>query len=118
AGIVFKHADIFTILQAARKFNFTKLHGLEPAGGTEAIAKLNEVGGQHRFENAEFGNEKPNDRSQPPNQAFAFDHIPLIEHLKDLIEFMENQLEPQFEDLVDDDKERFIMGRWVRQRLL
>ena len=31
---------------------------------------------------------------------------------------MQNELEPQLENLMDDDEKRFVMSGWVRQRML
>src|SRR5262252_3499158 len=102
--IILKHSDVFSIFQAASKFNFPKLNRLESAGRTQPISKLNEVRWHHRFEHAEFRNEKPDNRSQPAYQAFALDHITLIKHLKNLVDFVEGELKPEFENLMDNNE--------------
>src|SRR5207244_2432363 len=116
--IAFEHADVFAILQTTGEFNFAELNGLESAGRPQPISKLDEIGGHHRLEDAELWNKKANNGRQAADQSFTLDDIILIEHLKDFIDLVEHKFEPQFENLMDDDEERFIMSGRLRQGLL
>src|SRR5207253_7980403 len=97
---------------------FPELNRLEAARRLQSISKLDEVRRHHSFENTQFGDEQADNRSQPPGEALAFDDVAFVEHLENFIDFMKEEPEPEFENLVDDDKQRLIVRCRLRQRLL
>src|SRR6266478_10135785 len=117
-GIVFEHADVFAILQTTGELNFAELNRLESARRPQPISKLDEVGRHHGLEDAELWDKKANNGRHAPDQTLTLDDVILIEHLEDFIDLVQRQFEPQFEDLMDNDEERFIMGARLRQGLL
>ena len=42
----------------------------------------------------------------------------MVEKIEDLVDFMQDQSEPQLKNLVNDDEQCLIVGRWIRQWLL
>ena len=92
---------------------------MKSARGFKQIAELNEVGGNHCFEHAQFRNEETHDRGQSPDQTVAFENVVLVEEFLNLVDLVKHQLEPQLEDLMHDDKQRFIVscriGEWMLQ---
>ena len=119
-------AQHFFVFQAAEKFQFAELLGLEAAGGRQLFAKSEEMRGQHGFEDRELLDQHAHDFRAATQQARGFvDSIArsrigrgIAQIGNHRVQIVQQLLEPQFVGLVNDDEQQFVMMRRRRFRML
>ena len=92
-------------LVSQQKFELTELSGLKPRGGVQPVAKTRKRHRRHRFEDVELPDERLHNRSRSFERVDRAVQIVVRKITLDLVHLVQQNLEPQFVDLMNDDEQ-------------
>ena len=114
-GPMFKHART---LVAQKGFNLAELNRLEAAAGLQSFAERIERPGGHRFQDVELSNQGFQNGAAATKSGVRAPLRTSEEIRFDFFQFVQEQFEPEFVDLMDDNKKHFIVLRRITSDVL
>ena len=105
-------------LEAEQELQLAELERLESASRLEALAEREELERGHGLEHVDLGDRHLEDREDALEGRERARRVPLSQQGLQVVELVQHLLEPQLVDLVNDDEQRLIVLRPVRERLL
>lgn len=105
-------------LVAQQELEFAELRGLEAGGCLQPVAETGERHGRHGFEDVELAHQRLHDGAAALPGGDGAVQVARAEVALDLVQFVQQQLEPQLVGLVNHDEEHFIVLGRAGARLL
>ena len=105
-------------LVAEHELQFAELRRLEPGGLVEPVAEARERHRRERLDDVHLLDHHLHDRAGALERADRGVELAGEEVGLDLLQFVQEQLEPEFVGLVDDDEEHLVVLRRLGPRLL
>src|SRR5213083_1342233 len=106
------------LLEAEHELDLPELERLEPAPGLETGAEREELERRHGLEHVDLGHHHLEDGEHALEGREGARGVPAEEQRFQVVELVEQLLEPQLVDLVDDDEKGLVVLRAVGERLL
>src|SRR2546430_16943753 len=101
-----------------RELDLPKLMRLEAAPRLEPIAEREEVEWRHRLEHIDLRDQRLQDRENPLERRRRDRRVVAAQHALQIVELVQDFLEPQLLDLVNDDKQRLVVLQRAFARVL
>jgi len=103
---------------AEHQLELTELARLEPAGGAQPLAECQELQRGHGLEDVDLPDHGLEHGEDTQESVLRTPHVPLAKECDEVVDLMQDLLEPQLVHLVDDDEEHLVMVLTTAARLL